>query len=186
MHRFYPYQSTLLRAFLILPLLLSMFTFVPGAAAREQWFVSSVRVGSMTASSESQMPSVSAVRSADIEGPQARFGFSGALTAVASGSVVALSSHATLISSSQVDVQVSIVCEGGTGFVSVQMQEPRTPLPPATGFGSIQVVCDGHRQKYIVPVFGFNFNLGNALASATLTAPSGTDTDTGNVRIAAP
>ena len=70
--------------------------------------------------------------------------------------------------------------------MSVTVQQVTPPLPSATGTGSIQVICDGSQRKYAVSTFGGPFKLGDAVATATLVAPSVTDTDVKDVRIVRP
>jgi hypothetical protein len=76
-------------------------------------------------------------------------------------------------------VEVKATCTGGTGLVTVQVTQspPETPYPVAFGSGPNSVVCDGQTHETGVTIFGEGFDAGKALATATLTAPSGTDTD---------
>lgn len=111
------------------------------------------------------------------------FALASVITAVSVGvaaaqqfpSNVSLSGQVDWITESNTIAYVRVSCGGGTGIgmVTVQLQQSRPPLPPANGLGSVQVICDDTRQVYAVDVFGAPFQLGNAEASVTLTAPSG-------------
>jgi hypothetical protein len=97
-----------------------------------------------------------------------------------------ISGNADFVSSFQINVYVTVQGEGGTGFVSVQVQQARPPFPPQSGSGGTSVICDGQRRTYAVPVFAFTFpgwQLGEAEAFATASCPSGSDTDTQSIRI---
>jgi hypothetical protein len=80
-----------------------------------------------------------------------------------------------------VDVSLHVTCEGGTGVVDVTVeQEPPETQSPTIGTGESVVVCDGNQHDVAVTVTGGSFSgfdVGKAFATATLVAPSGTDTD---------
>jgi len=80
-----------------------------------------------------------------------------------------------------VDVSLHVTCEGGTGVVDVTVeQEPPETQSPTVGTGESVVVCDGNQHDVAVTVTGGSFSgfdVGKAFATATLVAPSGTDTD---------
>jgi hypothetical protein len=80
-----------------------------------------------------------------------------------------------------VDVALHVTCEGGTGVVDVTVeQEPPETQSPTVGTGESVVVCDGNQHDVAVTVTGGSFSgfdVGKAFATATLVAPSGTDTD---------
>jgi hypothetical protein len=80
-----------------------------------------------------------------------------------------------------VDVSLHVTCEGGTGVVDVTVeQEPPETQSPTVGTGESVVVCDGNLHDVAVTVTGGSFSgfdIGKAFATATLVAPSGTDTD---------
>ena len=59
-------------------------------------------------------------------------------------------------------------------------QEPPETQSPTVGTGESVVVCDGNQHDVAVNVTGGSFSgfdIGKAFATATLVAPSGTDTD---------
>jgi hypothetical protein len=80
-----------------------------------------------------------------------------------------------------VDVSLHVTCDGGTGVVDVTVeQEPPETQSPTVGTGENVVVCDGNQHDVAVTVTGGSFSgfdVGKAFATATLVAPSGTDTD---------
>jgi hypothetical protein len=80
-----------------------------------------------------------------------------------------------------VSVALHVTCEGGTGVVDVTVeQEPPETQSPTIGTGENVVVCDGNQHDVAVSVTGGSFSgfdIGKAFATATLVAPSGTDTD---------
>jgi hypothetical protein len=82
-----------------------------------------------------------------------------------------------------VSVALHVTCEGdpipGTVFVTVEQEPPETQST-TVGSGSQVVVCDGNQHDVAVTVTGGSFSgfdIGKAFATATLVAPSGTDTD---------
>jgi hypothetical protein len=77
-------------------------------------------------------------------------------------------------------VGVKTSCTGGSGGVSVQVQQypPETATPVAAGSGISPVVCDGQQHETAVTIFGEGFDAGTATATATLTV---TDTSGGGV-----
>ena len=113
--------------------------------------------------------------------------FSSAAAAQPAPTTVNISGNADYVSQFQINVYVTVLGEGGTGFVNVQVQQARPPFPPQNGSGGTNVICDGQRRTYAVPVFNFmafpGWQLGEAEASATAFCPSGTDTDTQSIRI---
>ena len=82
-----------------------------------------------------------------------------------------------------VSVALHVTCEGdpipGVVAVTVQQEPPETQST-TVGTGSQVVVCDGNQHDVAVTVTGGSFSgfdIGKAFATATLVAPSGTDTD---------
>jgi hypothetical protein len=83
-----------------------------------------------------------------------------------------------------VDVAFLVRCEGGLGVVNVQVsQSPPESAFPASGSGGSTVVCDGRQREFVVQNCCGTFNLGRAVAVATLIAPSGTATDSKTIEI---
>ena len=82
-----------------------------------------------------------------------------------------------------VSVALHVTCEGDPipGIVDVTVeQEPPETQSTTVGTGSQVVVCDGNQHDVAVTVTGGSFSgfdIGKAFATATLVAPSGTDTD---------
>jgi hypothetical protein len=103
---------------------------------------------------------------------------------------LSIAGQADYISQNQINVYVTVVGTGGTGFVSVQVQQARPPFPPMSGGGSTSTICDGRHRTYAVSVFGFGgfpgWQLGDAEASAFATCPSGSDFATKSIRITRP
>ena len=80
---------------------------------------------------------------------------------------------------SQLDVGLQVTCKGGTGVVNVSVDQPYPQSPDplgAHGTGVMNVVCDGKPHAVGVTVVGVIYDAGQAKATATLTAPSGTKT----------
>ena len=82
-----------------------------------------------------------------------------------------------------VSVALHVTCEGDPvpGEVAVTVeQEPPETQSPTVGTGENVVVCDGNQHDVAVTVTGGSvsgFDIGKAFATATLVAPSGTDSD---------
>jgi hypothetical protein len=76
-------------------------------------------------------------------------------------------------------VEVKVTCTGGSGLVVVDVNQspPETPYPVGFGSGPNPVVCDGRTHETGVTIQGLGFDAGKAMATATLTSPSGSDTD---------
>jgi hypothetical protein len=88
-----------------------------------------------------------------------------------------------------VSVALHVTCEGdptpGTVAVTVEQTPPETQSP-TTGTGQAVVVCDGRQHDVAVTVTGGSFSgfdIGKAFATATLVAPSGTDSDAREIMI---
>ena len=88
-----------------------------------------------------------------------------------------------------VSVALHVTCEGdptpGILDVTVEQQPPETQSP-TIGTGESVVVCDGNQHDVAVTVTGGSFSgfdIGKAFATATLVAPSGTDTDAREIMI---
>ena len=88
-----------------------------------------------------------------------------------------------------VSVALHVTCEGdpipGTVFVTVEQEPPETQSA-TVGTGQQVVVCDGRQHDVAVTVTGGSFSgfdIGKAFATATLVAPSGTDTDARSITI---
>jgi hypothetical protein len=114
--------------------------------------------------------------------------FSTAVAAAApTGTHVSLAGQADFITAFNTIAYVTASCTGGgTGIVTVQIQQAQPPLASGTGSGVATVICDGTSRKYAVPLGGGPMHLGDAAGVATLVAPSGTESDAGNVRITRP
>ena len=88
-----------------------------------------------------------------------------------------------------VSVALHVTCEGDPvpGVVAVTVeQEPPETQSTTVGTGSQVVVCDGRQHDVAVTVTGGSFSgfdIGKAFATATLVAPSGTDTDARSITI---
>ena len=106
--------------------------------------------------------------------------------AAPAGSNVSLGGQADFITAFNTVAYVSASCTGGTGSVAVNIQQAKPPLATGNANGATQVICDGTSRKYAVALGGGPMQLGDAVGAATLTAPSGVATDTGNVRITRP
>src|SRR5919202_1421258 len=88
-----------------------------------------------------------------------------------------------------VSVALHVTCEGdpifGVVAVTVQQEPPETQST-TIGTGQQVVVCDGRQHDVAVTVTGgclSGFDIGKAFATATLVAPSGTDTDARSITI---
>ncbi|HYZ76159.1 MAG TPA: hypothetical protein VE596_02185 [Gaiellaceae bacterium] len=88
-----------------------------------------------------------------------------------------------------VSVALHVTCEGnplpGTVAVTVEQNPPETQSP-TVGIGENVVVCDGNQHDVAVTVTGGSFSgfdIGKAFATATLVAPSGTDSDARQISI---
>ena len=88
-----------------------------------------------------------------------------------------------------VSVALHVTCEGDPipGVVDVTVeQEPPETQSTTVGTGEQVVVCDGNQHDVAVTVTGGSFSgfdIGKAFATATLVAPSGTDTDARSITI---
>lgn len=113
-----------------------------------------------------------------------------ALAATGSGSAradgtttVAIMLQAQYVTEVVVSVALHVTCEGGPAFGVVDVtveQEPPETQSTTIGTGEQVVVCDGAQHDVAVSVTGGSFSgfdIGKAFATATLVAPSGTDTD---------
>jgi hypothetical protein len=80
-------------------------------------------------------------------------------------------------------VALHVTCGGAPAFGVVDVtveQEPPETQSTTIGSGEQVVVCDGAQHDVAVSVTGGSFSgfdIGKAFATATLVAPSGTDTD---------
>jgi hypothetical protein len=98
---------------------------------------------------------------------------------------VSIEPNAQVMTLGFVIVGVHYQCFGGNGVVSVQV----TQFPPdnwitTSGTGAQTVTCDGQTHEASIPVQGsFGYDAGKATATATLTAPSGSATDTREINI---
>jgi hypothetical protein len=77
-----------------------------------------------------------------------------------------------------VDVGLNVRCSGGSGTVSVFLEQfpPETPYPVGEGSGANIVACDGATHAASLTVVGAVFDAGRAKATATVMAPSGDKT----------
>ena len=82
-----------------------------------------------------------------------------------------------------VSVALHVTCEGdpvpGTVAATVEQEPPETQST-TVGTGEQVVVCDGNQHDVAVSATGGSFSgfdIGKAFATATLVAPSGTDSD---------
>jgi hypothetical protein len=108
----------------------------------------------------------------------------GAAPASADGNTdVTIMLQAQYVTEVVVSVALHVTCEGdpAPGVVDVTVeQEPPETQSPTVGTGEQVVVCDGNQHDVAVTVTGGSFSgfdIGKAFATATLVAPSGTDTD---------
>jgi hypothetical protein len=119
-----------------------------------------------------------------------------ALAVIGSGSARAdATTNVTILLQAQyvtevvVSVALHVTCEGGPAFGVVDVtveQEPPETQSPTVGTGEQVVVCDGLQHDVAVSVTGGSFSgfdIGKAFATATLVAPSGTDTDARQIMI---
>jgi hypothetical protein len=96
---------------------------------------------------------------------------------------VAIMLQAQYVTEVVVSVSLHVTCEGGPAFGVVDVtveQEPPETQSTTIGTGEQVVVCDGAQHDVAVTVTGGSFSgfdIGKAFATATLVAPSGTDTD---------
>ena len=108
----------------------------------------------------------------------------GAGSASAGGTTdVSIMLQAQYVTEAVVSVALHVTCEGeplfGVVHVTVQQEPPETQSA-TVGTGGQVVVCDGNQHDVAVNVTGGSFSgfdIGKAFATATLVAPSGTDTD---------
>jgi hypothetical protein len=114
----------------------------------------------------------------------------GAGTARADGTTdVSILLQAQYVTEVVVSVALHVTCEGDPlpGIVDVTVEQ----MPPETqsttvGSGQQVVVCDGNQHNVAVTVTGGSFSgfdIGKAFATATLVAPSGTDSDARRITI---
>jgi hypothetical protein len=97
--------------------------------------------------------------------------------AAAAGTDVTLQSRAAW-NTSHVNVGFTATCTGGTGSVTVQLRQGNT-----VGIGTTpNVVCDGQPHTGALTVPGV-FQLGTAQATAALSSPGGSDSDTRTVQL---
>jgi hypothetical protein len=108
----------------------------------------------------------------------------GAGSASADGTTnVSVMLQAQYVTEVVVSVALHVTCEGDPLFgvvdVTVEQQPPETQST-TVGTGEQVVVCDGNQHDVAVTVTGGSFSgfdIGKAFATATLVAPSGTDSD---------
>ena len=119
-----------------------------------------------------------------------------ALAAVAPGSAraggstdVSILLQAQYVTEVVVSVALHVTCEGdpvpGDVVVTVEQDPPETQST-TIGTGEQVVVCDGNQHDVAVTVTGGSFSgfdIGKAFATATLVAPSGTDSDARSITI---
>jgi hypothetical protein len=108
----------------------------------------------------------------------------GAGSARAGGTTdVSIMLQAQYVTEVVVSVALHVTCEGDPLFGVVEVtveQEPPETQSFTVGTGQQVVVCDGNQHDVAVTVTGGSFSgfdIGKAFATATLVAPSGTDTD---------
>ena len=107
----------------------------------------------------------------------------GAGSASAGGTTdVSIMLQAQYVTEVVVSVALHVTCEGeplfGVVDVTVQQEPPETQSA-TVGTGGQVVVCDGNQHDVAVNVTGGSFSgfdIGKAFATATLVAPSGTET----------
>ena len=102
---------------------------------------------------------------------------------------VSILSQAQYVTEVVVSVALHVTCEGapqpGNVAVTVQQSPPETQST-TVGVGQQVVVCDGRQHDVAVTVSGGSFSgfdIGKAFATATLVAPSGTDSDARTITI---
>jgi hypothetical protein len=105
----------------------------------------------------------------------------------AAGNSVSINQYADFnFAGTQLDVGLQVSCTGGTGLVTVSVDQPYPESPDplgAHGTGVMDVVCDGKTHNVGVTVVGVIYDAGKAKATATLTAPSGAVTTTRQIVI---
>ena len=114
----------------------------------------------------------------------------GAGSASAGGTTdVSIMLQAQYVTEVNVAVALHVTCEGdpvfGTVAVTVKQDPPETQST-TVGVGEKVVVCDGNQHDVAVNVTGGSFSgfdIGKAFATATLVAPSGTDSDARGITI---
>jgi hypothetical protein len=114
----------------------------------------------------------------------------GAGSAKANGTTdVSIMLQAQYVTEVLVSVALHVTCEGdplfGVVFVTVEQEPPETQST-TVGTGQQVVVCDGNQHDVAVTVTGGSFSgfdIGKAFATATLVAPSGTDSDARRITI---
>ena len=114
----------------------------------------------------------------------------GAAPASADGTTsVSIMLQAQYVTEVVVSVALHVTCEGdpvpGDVVVTVEQNPPETQSM-TVGTGQQVVVCDGNQHDVAVTVTGGSFSgfdIGKAFATATLVAPSGTDTDARQIMI---
>ena len=90
---------------------------------------------------------------------------------------VSINQYADYDLPSLLQVGLHVRCYGGVnGLISVQVDQypPETPYMVTFGSGSQPVVCDGQSRSVGASIVGVGYDTGKALATATLTTPSGT------------
>lgn len=112
----------------------------------------------------------------------------GSAGATGAGSTqVSIMLRAQYVTEVVVSVALHVTCEGGSGTVAVTVQqEPPETQSTTVGTGQQVVACDGQQHDAAVTVTGGSFSgfdIGKAFATATLVAPSGTDTDAREIMI---
>ncbi|HEX6700871.1 MAG TPA: hypothetical protein VF101_09090 [Gaiellaceae bacterium] len=109
--------------------------------------------------------------------------FGGASARADGATSVSILLKAQYVTEVVVVVALHVTCEGDpvAGEVAVTVeQEPPETQSPTIGTGQSVVVCDGNQHDVAVTTTGGSFSgfdIGKAFATATLVAPSGTDTD---------
>ena len=102
---------------------------------------------------------------------------------------VSIMLQAQYVTEVNIVVALHVTCEGGPLFGTVNVtveQEPPETQTTTVGTGQKVVVCDGNQHDVAVNITGGSFSgfdIGKAFATATLVAPSGTDTDTRPITI---
>jgi hypothetical protein len=97
--------------------------------------------------------------------------------------------QAQYVTEVMLSVALHVTCRGEPAFGIVDVtveQEPPETQSTTVGSGENVVVCDGFQHDVAVTVTGGSFSgfdIGKAFATATLVAPSGSDTDAREIMI---
>ena len=83
---------------------------------------------------------------------------------------VSIAPAAQYVSAQQINVELSLSCEKGQIYGASAFVRQEGPFGPSFGSGGTNGVCTGGRQKVAITVFGFQWQLGDALVEANACA----------------